>query len=91
MQASYFTARLTYDPETGVVFWKERPRSDFKSDHSWHVFLSRCAAKEAGHKSFDKGRRKCIQINGILPGSDENGILPESGQSEWASPSYLRS
>jgi len=62
MQASYFIDRLTYDPKTGVVFWKERPRSDFKDDHSWKIFSSRCAGKEAGHKSFDQGRPKCIQI-----------------------------
>ena len=39
---------LAYDPGTGVLAWKPRPRDHFISDQSWHRWLTRYAGKLAG-------------------------------------------
>jgi hypothetical protein len=63
MTSQFFNARFTYDPLTGDLFWKERPLSDFKDEHNWKIFMSKCAGKKAGYPCFEKsGRRKCIQV-----------------------------
>lgn len=39
---------LTYDPETGRLFWKERPRSMFPSIRSWNCWNTKYAGRETG-------------------------------------------
>lgn len=38
---------LHYNPETGELFWKERPRSMFKSDRDWKIWNTRYSGKPA--------------------------------------------
>lgn len=38
---------LSYDPDTGVLTWKWRPREFFKDDRSWKIWNTRYADKEA--------------------------------------------
>ena len=38
---------LEYDPETGVLTWRERPRKYFKSDQSWKMWNGRHSGKVA--------------------------------------------
>jgi hypothetical protein len=38
---------LRYEPETGMLFWKNRPREMFNSDITFHSFNRRFAGKEA--------------------------------------------
>lgn len=53
---------FTYDPSSGVLFWKSRPRSHFANDRAWHVFLSRDAGNVAG--SLSKIGYLTVRING---------------------------
>lgn len=38
---------LRYEPETGLLYWLERPRSLLKSDHEWRRWNTRYAGKVA--------------------------------------------
>lgn len=38
---------LRYEPETGRLFWKRRPREMFPTDQSWKAWNTRFAEKEA--------------------------------------------
>lgn len=40
-------ALFNYDPETGALIWRDRPREDFPSERGWKVFNTQCAGKEA--------------------------------------------
>lgn len=40
--------RLEYDPETGIITWKERPASDFKQIGRWEWFNRDLKGKVAG-------------------------------------------
>lgn len=40
-------ALLDYDPETGLMHWRERGREWFRSDHIWRGWNTRWAGKEA--------------------------------------------
>lgn len=37
-----------YNPDTGQLIWKNRPRSDFKTEQIFKSFHSRCAGRIAG-------------------------------------------
>src|SRR6478736_3606728 len=50
--AAYLRECLDYDPETGVLTWKPRPREHFRDDHDWHIWLSRFPGKPAGGISY---------------------------------------
>ena len=41
-------AVIRYNPVTGELFWKARPRSDFKSDRSMKTFRARFEGKPCG-------------------------------------------
>lgn len=44
----YVRSLFEYDPETGVLTWKWRPREHFNSNRSWNGTNTRCAGKVAG-------------------------------------------
>ena len=46
--AKYLRRCFEYNPETGQVFWKKRPRSHFSSKRGWNSFN----AKHAGNQAF---------------------------------------
>lgn len=53
-----------YDPEQGVLIWRERPRDDFKTTPAYYVFKSRWEGKVAGHIEA-QGYRK-IGVDGQI-------------------------
>lgn len=44
----FVRARLDYNPETGVLTWKARDRSDFPSERTWKTWMTRWFGKPAG-------------------------------------------
>ena len=48
--ADYLRSCFAYDPETGLLIWKPRPKEHF-SVHGYTMFNSRCAGKQAGWKT----------------------------------------
>ncbi len=48
---------LEYEPETGKLYWRERPRDMFSRDMSWKTWNTRFAGKEAFANSDDVGYR----------------------------------
>lgn len=53
-EASVLSEYFTYDPVSGRLFWKERPRHHFVKDGAWRRFNTKLAGKEAGHKHRQK-------------------------------------
>jgi hypothetical protein len=47
----YVRSLFEYDPETGVLTWKERPREHFNSARGRNIFNARFAGKAAGSTS----------------------------------------
>lgn len=47
----YLRECFDYDPETGILTWKERPRSHFATDKGHAVALAKFAGKTAGGKT----------------------------------------
>ena len=45
---SYVNECLSYNPETGDLTWKHRPKEHFKTDALCKIFISKCAGKVAG-------------------------------------------
>jgi hypothetical protein len=48
LTAEYVRQILHYDPETGVLRWKERPREHFKTYGSWKTWNTRYSGDSAG-------------------------------------------
>jgi len=46
--AEYVRECLDYNPETGVLTWKNRPRNHFSSDWKWKGWNTRYSGKPAG-------------------------------------------
>ncbi len=51
MNPEYLSECFSYDPITGCLAWKERPRSHFRTERGWKTFLSQRAGKFAGCRS----------------------------------------
>ncbi|MFQ6183638.1 HNH endonuclease signature motif containing protein [Sinorhizobium meliloti] len=51
---------LGYEAESGLLFWKERPRSMFTTEGSWKIWNARFAGKEAFTSFKDGYKRGCI-------------------------------
>lgn len=47
----YLRECFDYNPETGALTWKHRPREHFQSDHIWLIWLANFAGKIAGSHS----------------------------------------
>lgn len=68
---TYLTACFNYDPETGHVFWKHRPREHFASDDAWRQFTCGFAGKIAGCKFYSTsdaplGIRIRMTVSGVV-------------------------
>lgn len=44
----FLRSLFDYDPETGVLTWKWRPRGLFDSDKGWRIANAKCAGKPTG-------------------------------------------
>jgi HNH endonuclease len=60
----YLRECFDYDPETGVLAWKRRPREHFPTYKAWARWNTCFANKPAGHYN-DRGYR-CVHIANIL-------------------------
>lgn len=45
---NYLRECLLYDPDTGVLTWRARPREHFETERGWRVFLTKHAGRPAG-------------------------------------------
>mgnify|MGYP001558132416 CR=1 FL=1 len=54
-----------YNPVTGVLYWKSRPRSDFKSDRQYKVWNKRYSGTAALH-GISKGGYRVGHLFGIM-------------------------
>jgi len=63
LSIEYIVECLTYDPETGVCHWKERPRHHFPTIACWVKTNCRQAGKIAGSQHYCRGRRHAIRIS----------------------------
>ena len=65
---SYVRECFDYNPETGVLRWKVRPRNHFKCEHGQRSFNSKLAGKEAGseqkHRITGKSYRS-VETDGV--------------------------
>lgn len=52
---------LDYRPETGELFWLERPREHFTTDQSWRWWNSRFAGKPTGTDTKNDKRQISFQ------------------------------
>jgi hypothetical protein len=58
----YIRECFEYDPATGALTWRRRPRSHFTTDSAWKLCLTRDAGQRAG--SFDAYGYLTVKING---------------------------
>lgn len=52
LDQAYLQEILDYDPKTGIVIWKERPRTDFNKLHSQKRWCKAHTGKQAGNISL---------------------------------------
>lgn len=57
-------ALLDYDPNTGILIWKYRPRNLFKSNRAYSTWNSRYAGKQA-FTAIDKKGYNTGAINNV--------------------------
>jgi hypothetical protein len=50
LPVSFLDECFSYDPKTGVIIWKHRPRSHFKTEHGYLIVAGRDAGKKAGRE-----------------------------------------
>lgn len=78
----YVRSLFDYDPETGVLTWKERPREHFSTDRAWNSTNARCAWKPTGQRPTSDGYLE-VCIDGRLYKAHRiiwlwcNGYLPD--------------
>lgn len=63
LPVEYLHQCFSYDPETGVLTWKERPREHFANERAWKIINTRHAGKTVQAIS-DRGYYK-VQIGGM--------------------------
>ena len=61
----YLEECLSYNPETGIFLWKERPRHHFSTDAGWKRANTRCKGKIAGSKCKVSGYLR-VTLNGKM-------------------------
>lgn len=60
-------ALFDYEPETGILLWKERPRSDFTCDARWKAFNNKYVGKVAGSRLSTNGKEYTQVCIGVKP------------------------
>jgi hypothetical protein len=50
---------VEYDPETGLLYWKERPRSMFSTEMSWKMWNGKHVGNEAFSYADKRGAKSC--------------------------------
>lgn len=58
----YLRKVLDYDPDTGVLAWKRRPREMFKAERDCNVWNTRFAGKVAGNVHTHPSGYKSMQV-----------------------------
>ncbi len=61
--AEYLHERLLYQPETGILIWKPRPREHFDSERGFNMWNSKFSGMEAG--SLTKANYVSIMIDWV--------------------------
>ena len=56
--ADYLRSCFDYNPETGDLYWKQRPREHFPSINAWHMWNTQHAGDRAG--SLPRKYHRCI-------------------------------
>lgn len=60
-------ALFNYDEDTGLLWWRERPRDDFRTERGWKIFNSQCAGKVASAlTTFGKNTYRVVRIDNVL-------------------------
>ena len=58
---------FNYDEETGSLYWRERPRSDFKTDKAWKITNTQRAGKLVATKTKSgKNIYLVVRIDDVL-------------------------
>jgi len=70
----YLKECLRYEPDTGKLFWNQRPREHFVSFKGFNTWNSRWANKEAGNKNLRKNGEKRYMEVGLSRGRDTGNI-----------------
>lgn len=69
--AEVLSRYFTYDPESGKLFWKVRPRFHFKTDGAHLRFNKSLAGREAGHQHLkSNGERHAVVLRVCIDGQD---------------------
>lgn len=86
----YLKECFTYDPETGLLYWKERPLNHFKNEHGWNTFNSKYSCKQAftcaDADGYFVGTLDGIQFKShriiwkLIHGTEPESILHDNGQ-----------
>ena len=80
---SYLQECFDYDPKTGELRWRARPRGHFTTDPSWRCFLTRDAKKVAGYihpqgyleVTIDGSQYKAARIVWMMMTAEDPGIF----------------
>lgn len=62
----YLNECFTYDPITGDLFWKERPRHHFKNYRGWSQWNGRFAGIKSGQEQYDKAGKAVRRAVGLV-------------------------
>lgn len=66
MNQQYLKECFDYDPNTGVLTWKHRPKSHFNSDRYYRTVNSNFAGKVAGHPNPLHDNRVTVRLLGKM-------------------------
>lgn len=71
----YIQECFTYEPLTGILRWKNRPRNHFQTQRTWKTFNNKYVGTIVGHKRFRHGvptrivvrvERKLISVTRVI-------------------------